>query len=148
MRIIPLLLAAAAASRAEAPFGTWKVNPASSIAIISDRAPKAMTLRFEPHPKGEVFTVETIESDGRAVTSSSILYLDDKPRESANPGCSGTQSSRRRKDRSIEILCQCTTGEWIRIIRRLPSQPDRLVLEITGQRANGRFDRRLVLERP
>ncbi len=134
----------APASRAEDAFGIWKVNP------IRSRDPylKSLTVRFEPHAKGEVFTLNRIDRDGRTTTSSTILYLDGKPRDFDDTNCSGTQSSRRVDNRTVEILHKCSNGEWTRFVRRLAVQPKDLILDITEQHTDGRrFERRLVLEK-
>ncbi len=149
MRIVALLILMGAASctapsRARDAFGTWKVNSVRS----TGPSPKSVIVRFEPHAKGEVFTMDAIDGDGRATSSSTILYLDGKPRDFQGLECSGTQSSRRVDSRTVEILRKCTSGEWARFVRRLAGQPKELVLEITEQQTNGRrFERRLVLER-
>ena len=143
MRIVPLLMLAAVCC-AEVEFGTWKVNSARS----QDPYPKSLTVRFEPHAKGELFTLDRIDGGGRTTTSSTILYLDGKPRDFQDLGCSGTQSSRRVDSRTVEILRKCESGEWTRFVRRLAAQPKELVLEITEQQSDGRrFERRLVLEK-
>ena len=104
-------------------------------------------MRIEPHAKGEVFTLDRIEGDGRSTTSSTILYFDGKARDFQDPGCSGTQSSRRVDGQTVEILRKCAGGEWTRFVRRSAVQPKELVLEITEQHPDGRrFERRLVLE--
>ena len=134
MRRFPLLTLLAAACWADGAFGTWKT--------------KTLTVRFEPHTKGEVFTLDKIDGDGRITTSSTILYLDGKPRDFGDTHCSGTQSSRRVDSRTVEILQKCSSGEWTRFIRRLAMQPKELVLEITEQHTDGRrFERRLILEK-
>lgn len=57
------------------------------------------------HGRGEVFTLDRIEADGRAISSSSILYLDGTSRDLQDFECSGTQSSRWLPDRaSIYLL--------------------------------------------
>ena len=82
------------------------------------------------------------------MTSSTILYLDGKPRDFQDLGCSGTQSSWRVDNRTVEILRTCAGGEWTRFVRRLAAQANELVLEITEQQPNGRrFERRLALEK-
>lgn len=127
-------------------FGLWKVNPASSISPRFSR--ESLTARFELHTKGEVFTLDRIDGDGRSTTSSTILYLDGKPREFQGFGCSGTQSSRRLDSQTVEIVRTCAGGEWTRFIRRLSAQSKDLVLEISEQQPDGRrFERRLVLEK-
>src|SRR5260370_11192668 len=128
-------------------FGTWKVNAARS--TFADGAPfKSLIVRVEPHPKGEVFTLDRIETDGRTTSSSTILYFDGEPRRFDDFGCSGIQSSRRADDRTVEIVRMCASGGWIRFLRRAPAKPNELVLEITEQSADGRrFDRRLTLEK-
>jgi hypothetical protein len=68
-------------------FGIWKVNPIRSV----DPRPMTLIVRFEPHSKGEVFTLDTTDRLGRASTSSTILYFDSKPRDFQDLGCSGTQ---------------------------------------------------------
>jgi hypothetical protein len=116
--------------------------------VIPDPRPKSITIRIEPHAKREVFTLDRIEADGRATTSSTILYFDGQPREFQDLGCSGTQSSRRVDSQSVEILRTCASGGWTRFVRRLAAQPNELVMEVTEQRAGGRrLDRRLVLEK-
>jgi hypothetical protein len=44
--------------------------------VIPDPGPKSITIRIEPHAKREVFTLDRIDADGRATTSSTILYFD------------------------------------------------------------------------
>ena len=56
-------------------FGSWKLNPARST-FSGVTPPKSLTLRVEPHAKGEVVTVDRTETSGRATSSSMILYLD------------------------------------------------------------------------
>ncbi len=80
------------------------------------------------------------------MTSSTILYLDGKPRDFQDLGCSGTQSSRRVDNRTVEILRTC--AEWTRFVRRLAARAKELILDITGQHQDGRrFERHLVLEK-
>jgi hypothetical protein len=103
---------------------------------------KDLVVRFEPHEKGEVFTVDRTGQDGQITTSSTILYFDGKARDFEDGACSGTQSSRRVDSRTVEVLRRCANGEWTRFVRK------ERVLEITGQRADGRrFEQRLVLEK-
>ena len=105
-------------------------------------------MRFEPHAKGEVFTLDRIESDGRTTSSSTILYLDGKPRDFQDFECSGTQSSRRMDSRTVEILRKCSDGKWIRFVRRMSAQPKELVFDTTEQNPDGRrFERSQVLEK-
>jgi len=127
-------------------FGLSKVNPARSTDPRFSR--ESLTARFESHTKGEVFTLDRIDADGRRTTSSTILYLDSKPRDFQGFGCSGTQSSRRLDSQTVEILRTCAGGAWTRFIRRLSTQPKELVLEITEQQPDGRHvERRVVLEK-
>ena len=128
-------------------FGTWSLNPDRST-FAGDTPPKSLTIRIEPHPKGEVFTFDRLEANGRTTSVSSILYLDGKSRDFRDFGCSGTQSSRRVDSRTVEILRTCANGESTRSIRRLSAAPQELVLEITEQQRDGRrFERRLVLDK-
>ena len=148
MHVAPVLLLIGAScittSWAEDAFGIWKINPARS----TDPRPTSLVIRFEPHSKGEVFTLDTTDRAGRAATSSTLLYLDGKPRDFHDLACSGTQSSRRVEKAAVEILRNCGSGEWTRFVRRLSPQPTELVLEITEQQPNGhRLERRLVLEK-
>src|SRR5947209_13248006 len=70
--------------------GTWKMNAARS--TFAARAPfKSLTVRIERHPKGEVFTLDCIGTDGRTTSYSAILYLDGEPRRFEDFGCSGIQ---------------------------------------------------------
>lgn len=127
--------------------GTWKINSARS--TFGGSAPvKSLIARIERHPKGEVFTLDRIENDGRNTSYSQLLYLDGEPRRFEDFGCSGIQSSRRADERTVEILRMCASGGWMRLVRRVSGKAKELVLEITEQSADGRrFDRRLTLEK-
>ena len=144
MVLLPLVVTS---GWADGAFGTWQMNAARST-LTGDIRPRSLTVRIEPHAKGEVFTLDRVEADGRATSSSSILHLDGEPRQFQDSGCSGIQSSRRVDSRTVEILRMCATGDWVRFVRRSALQPKELVLEITEQRSGGRrFERRLVLEK-
>ena len=108
----------------------------------------SLTVRIERDPKGEVFTWDRIETDGRTTSSSTILYLDGEPRRFEDFGCSGIQASRRADERTVEIVRTCASGGWMRFLWRASVKASELVLEITEQSADGRrFDRRLTLEK-
>ena len=143
--VLPLmLLGTLAASGAAGIFGVWRVNLIRSTAPFPD----LVEVRFEPHGRGEVFTVERVQADGRATTSSTILYFDTLPRDFQDSDCSGTQSSRRLDDTTAEILRACADGRTMRIVRRFGEKPRELVLKITEQRSAGwRAERRLLLEK-
>ena len=142
-----LLSATCCGQGLEANTGTWKMNAARS--TFTGGTPfKSLTVRIERHPKGEVFTLYRIETDGRATNYSTILYLDGEPRRFDDFGCSGIQSSRRADERTVEIVRMCASGGWMRLVRRASAKSNELVLEITEQSADGRrFDRRLTLEK-
>ena len=147
MRTLPLLILLATTCRADGAFGTWKMNPSRS-ALRGDPQPKTFTARFEAHPRGEVFTVDRVSGDGRATTSSVILYLDGKRRAFQNHSCSGTQSSQRLDSRTVEILLNCQDGRWVRLVRRLEPPARELILDIINTMPDGRrFASRLILER-
>lgn len=124
MRILLALLASTrvAAGCCGQIFGTWKG--------------KNLIVRFEPHAKGEVFTVERIEADGRTTSCSTILYVDGALRDLQDFDCSGTQSSRRVDRRTVEIVRTCGNGVWTRFVR------SELVLETTEHPDDGRAERR------
>jgi hypothetical protein len=130
----------------ERPDGTWKLNAARST-FAGDTQPRSLTIRIGPHAQGEVFTLDRTEADGRAISSSTILYLDGAEREFRDGECSGTQSSRRIDSQTVEILRKCGGGAWTRLVWRTAPK-NGLVLEISEQRADGRrVDRRLVFEK-
>jgi hypothetical protein len=149
MRAAPLLLlaiAACSAARVQAgeAFGTWQQNQLRSTAPY----PTSFIVRFEPHVRGEVFTMERTDAQQRIMTSSTILYLDGRPRDFQGFGCSGTQSSRRIDSLTVEILQTCAGGQWTRFVRRIPPGSRGLFLHVTEQMPDGRrFERRLVLEK-
>lgn len=146
MRTALLLIANGVMCWAGPAYGSWKLNVARST-FDGDVQPRSLTIRIDPHAKGEVFTLDRVEADGRAISASTVLYLDGTERDFSDDECSGTQSSRRIDSRSIEILRNCGAGAWIRFVRRTVSR-DQLTLEISEQRADGRrFDRRLVFEK-
>jgi hypothetical protein len=125
------------------------MNPARSI-FIGDPHPRAVTIRFEPHSKGEVFTWDKVGANGRAETFSFILYFDGKQREFQDHSCPGAgfQSSRRLDNQAIEILLICEKGPRARFVRELAPSPNDLLLNITDELPDGRrLERRLVLER-
>jgi hypothetical protein len=145
MRTIALLILIAVSCRSEDLYGTWKVNPARSTAGSHT---ETFTIRIGPHAKGEVFTLDRTERDGRATTSSTILYFDGKPRDFQDAGCSGTQSSRRVTKEAVEIIRSCGNGAWTRFVRRLATPPKELILEIREQLPDGRRNEsRLVLDK-
>jgi hypothetical protein len=148
LALLPLLVVAGWESWAQGVvFGSWKLNPARST-FSGVTPPKSLTLRVEPHAKGEVVTVDRTETSGQATSFSMILYLDGVARPFQDAGCSGTQKSRRVDSQAVEILRTCTSGESTKFLRRLTQQGQELILEITEQRAGGRrFERRLVLEK-
>ena len=144
IRVALLVLYWVSQSPASEALGTWRVNPVRSAVPYSNIA----AIGFQPHAKGEVFTLYRLDGTGRATTSSTILYLDGKPRDFQDVGCSGTQSSRRVDSQTVEILRTCVNGDSTRFVRRLSGQPNQLVLEVTERQAGGRhFERRLVLEK-
>ena len=136
----------AATGWAGAAYGTWTLNAARST-FAGETQPRSFTIRIEPHAKGEVFTFDRIEADGRVISSSILLYLDGTERDFREGECSGTQSSRRIDTDTIEILRNCGAGAWTKLVRRTAPK-NQLVLEISEQRQGGRrFDRRLVFEK-
>ena len=142
-----MMLAAATCWAGDGAFGIWKLNAARST-FAGDAQPKSLMVRIEPHAKGEVFTLDRTETDGRTNSSSTILYFDGAPRDFHDHDCSGTQSSRRMDGRTVEILRKCGSGQWTRFIRRSGAQPNQLILEIAEQHPDGRrSERRLVLEK-
>jgi hypothetical protein len=146
MRSALLLMPLGAAFWAGGGDGTWKLNAARST-FAGDTQPRSFTIRIEPHAKGEVCTLDRIEADGRAISSSTILYLDGTERSFRDGECSGTQSSRRIDSQTIEIVRKCGPSTWIKLVRRTASK-NQLVLEVSEQRTNGRrFERRMVFEK-
>jgi hypothetical protein len=146
MRVF-LLWAALSTSCFAQTFGTWSLNPGRST-FAGDTPPKSLTIRIEAHPKGEVFTFDRVEANGRTTSVSSILYLDGKSRDFQDFACSGTQSSWRVNSRTVEILRTCGTGGWIKYVRWASAKTNELTIEVIEQYADGRrFDRRLTLER-
>jgi len=144
MRIIVLVILVGASCWAAGAFGTWKMNGARST-FTGGPQPKSLSIRIEPHAKGEVFTVDRIEADGRATSTSTILYLDSRPRPFQDFGCSGTQSSRRVDSETVEILRVCANGEQSRLVWRVATHSKELILEITEQDSAGhRLKRHLV----
>ena len=127
--------------------GSWKLNPNRST-FSGEIPPKTLVLRIEPHPKGEMITVDQTDTAGRAISYSAVLYLDGVARPFQDDRCSGTRSSRRVDSQTVEMLCNCTNGESTRFVLRQAEQGKELILGITEQRTGGRrLEQRLVLER-
>jgi hypothetical protein len=121
---------------------------ASHSTFTGETRPKSVTLRIEKHPKGEVFTLDRVEADGRTTSSSTVLYLDGKPHDFEDAACLGIQSSKRIDSQTVEILRMCKSGDWSRMTRRSSAQWNKLVLEIVEHQADGRrFQKQLVLKR-
>lgn len=132
---------------AQQQFGSWTLNIARS-SFGGDSRPKAVALRIEPHPRGEVVTFETTEMDGRAVTNSTLLYLDGNYRRSDEAECQGSESSARLKNGELEIVRNCTSGPSSRLVRRVAPGGKEIVFEILVQRPQGSsFQQMLVFER-
>lgn len=143
MALIILLGCPCAAQEA---FGTWKMDPARSILDSSDT--RALTVRIESHPKGEVFTVERLRRNGQTETWSAILYMDGKPRDSPRLDCPGTLASRRLENSSVELLWSCENDRVMRSIRHTPSNTNHLILDETESRPNHPDQsRHIVLQR-
>lgn len=125
-------------------FGTWKVDLARG--VFGDIQSKTLTLRFEAHSKGEVFTIDTVLPDGRHTSSSTILYFDGAARDFQDFRCSGKQSSRRTDNRTVEIVRTCTSGESTVYVRRFVPGEKELIFDVSEHRPGGaRFKERLVL---
>ena len=146
MRNVALLVLLIGAARTQTPVGTWKLNPARST-FSGQTQPKTLVLRLEPHPKGEVVTVDRTGDNGQSTSSSTILYLDGAARDFQGTECSGSQTSRRLDSQTVEVLRQCTSGDLERVVRRLTERGKELVVEITRQRSGRRSEERLVLEK-
>ena len=146
MRTILLTLVLGVTATASGPYGSWKMDAGRS-AFPSEIPPTSLTLRIEPHAKGEVFTLDRIERDGRATSDSTLLYLDGVPRDFDSGGCSGTEASRQIDSRAVEILRKCRTGMWTRFVWQA-TEGGALLLEITERQRDGRqAQRRIVLEK-
>jgi hypothetical protein len=147
MRTGLLLIAIGTASWASSTFGTWKMDATRST-FMGATQPKSLSVRIEPHAKGEVFTLNKVESDGRATSSSSILYFDGVPRDFQDFDCAVAQSSRRLDSRSVQILRTCASAQWIWLVRQSAAQPNEMILDITEKRRDGRhFEWRVVLDK-
>ena len=124
MRTVLLLIMMVTAHGAESVFGIWKVDTTRSTPKGGIQ-PMAITVRIDPHAKGEVFTLDRIEADGRSISSSTILYFDGAPHDFQDSRCSGTQSSRRLDSRTVEIARTCASvGQLLN--RRAVAIRDRL----------------------
>ena len=100
MRSALLLMPLGAACWAGEADGAWKLNAARST-FAGDTQPRSFTIRIEPHGKGEVFTLDRIEADVRAISCSTILNLDGRERDFRDSECSG-------RNRRGEL----TAGRW------------------------------------
>jgi hypothetical protein len=140
--VLPVLFVAA--SWGGDVFGVWKLNLQRSTIAVGQ---KTVSVRIDPHTRGEVFTLKTVTPDGRTSTSSTILYLDGKAREFQDATCSGTQSSRLLDGRTVEIARECAGGGKVRLLRKSVNA-EVLILEISELYLDGsRSDQRLVLEK-
>ncbi len=142
-----LLIAIAAILPANSALGTWKMNATRSTFTGPSR-PKSLSVRFEAHPKGEVFTVDRVESDGRAISSSSILYFDGAPRDIQDFDCAGSQSSRRLDTRTVEIHRKCAASDGTWLVRQPIERSKELRIDISEKRRDGStLEWRVVLEK-
>ena len=130
--VFVLLISIAVAGSAQEAFGTWKVNPARSSFGANPHATE-ITLRIERHARGEVATLDRILPNGLAVTTSIILSMDGQVREFRGEFCTGTQSSQRLDDRTVEVRFQCQEGRSVRVRRRTSPESRDLILEISDQ---------------
>src|SRR5438105_695988 len=136
MRTVLLLIVVTMACWANSTLGTWKMNAARST-FAGGTQPKSLSVRIEPHPKGEVFTLDRVESDGRATSSSSILYFDGALRDLQDFDCTGAQSARRLDSRTVEIRRKCAGSDGTWFVRQSTEQSKELIIEITEKRRGG-----------
>lgn len=147
MRNVLLIAIAAAICAANSTLGTWKMNPARSTFTGRSR-PKSLSVRFEPHAKGEVITLDLVESDGRLTSFSSILYLDGAPRDIEDFDCSGSQSSWRLDSGTVRIQRTCAASDSTWLVRQSREQPKELLIDVTEKRRGGQnLEWRVVLEK-
>ena len=147
VRMVFLLSLMVSTNCAESTFGTWTVN-ANRSRMSGGSLPKTLTVRIEPHAKGEVFTLDRTEADGRVTSSSTILYLDGAPRDSEDFECSGMQSSRRLDNHTIEIVRKCGGCDRTWLVRQSAKRSKELIIDITEKRLGGpNLAWRVVLEK-
>lgn len=146
MRDVFLLTLLMITGSAQNVFGTWRLNPARSV-FAGEPQPRSLVLRLEPHNRGEVVTVDRVERNGQAASTSTLLYLDNAARVYEGGRCSGTQASRQLDLQTVEILRQCASGGSERIVRRLDRSGQQLIVEITTQHSGRRSEQRLVFEK-
>src|SRR5260370_3749519 len=84
-------------------FGSWKLNAARST-FAGDIRPKSLTVRIEPHARGEVVTLDQTEVNGQMTSSSMVLYLDGVAPDFQQAEASGPQSSRLIHSQPLDIL--------------------------------------------
>jgi hypothetical protein len=126
-------------------FGIWTVSTLTS--TPGRLGPTITALRIEKHAKGEVFTLDRIDAQGRRTSSSTILYLDDEPRNFQDFECSGTQSSRQVDAESVEIHRVCEDGERVWLLKQ-SARPDELIVRITQKQRDGRqFEWHMILKK-
>ena len=132
---------------AEPAFGTWRVN-ASRSTFAGGGVPRILTVRIDPHSNGAVFTLERLEKNGRATTSSTILYFDNTPRDFQDFDCADAQSSRRLDGRTIEIRRKYGGSNSVWLVRRQTDTSKELIIDFLEERRPGpNLDWRLVLEK-
>ena len=131
-RVLVVLAFAASDCWSQQAFGTWKVNPTRST-FGTNPHDKEIILRIEQRAKGEVVTLDRILPNGVAATTSIVLFMDGQPRAFRGEQCSGTQSSNRLDDRTVEARFQCQNGRSVRMVRRTSPGTRDLVLEITEE---------------
>jgi hypothetical protein len=147
VRTTLLLIAFDLAACAASMLGTWEMDSARS-SFIGAVPPKSLTMRIEPHARGSVFTLDRIEADGRATSSSTILYLDSTPRNLQDFECSGTQSSRWLNEQTMEIRRACTSTDSIWLLRQSVQNSKELMVTIARKNRRGpSFEWRLVLKK-
>src|SRR5262245_42327677 len=147
MKTIPLLLLFSASCWAQSASGVWNIDPTRS-KFTGQPHLRILAVRFDSHPKGEVFTLDTVDGNGRAATNSVILYFDGKSRDFQDTSCTGTQSSRRLDNRTVEIVFNSGKGQPARFIRGPQAEPNELILDITARPPGTRaVEQHLILKR-
>jgi hypothetical protein len=105
--LVPALFASSALPQT---FGVWKLDTVRSV-LAGGATPKSLVVRVESHPKGEVFTLDTVAADGRRTSSSTILYFDGASRDLRDFDCQGTQSSRRLDSQTVGYGATAAQGD-------------------------------------
>lgn len=149
MQTIALLVLLGAPCWAQEAMGTWKLQGAKS--WFHGPAPRPMTIRYEAHGEGEIWTTYQVQADGTSTTTSQTLHFDAKEYPCGDLGLEekpDTVVASKLDLWTAEVSYKASGRVVRRILRTVSADGRQLTLDIASTPEKGPVvERRLVFSR-